>query len=62
MRFFSDQMSLMSLLRWRLWTLLTLLSPQEALKVELAQTVPEGASHDVVLQQDDFVVSVSAFF
>lgn len=66
LRFFCDQISLMSLLTSHLWTLLTplfpLLSPKEALKADLAQTVPESGSHDVVLQEDDFVVSVRAFF
>lgn len=66
MRFVGDQKSLISLLRGQLWTLLThlrpLLSTQETLRADLAQTVPEGASHDVVLQEDDFVVNVSALF
>lgn len=44
------------------WHLFPLFSPKEELQAELAQTVPEIGANDDDLQQDDFVVNVSAFY
>lgn len=41
-------------------SLFPLLPPKDTLEAELAQTVLEVGSPEVVLQKDDFVVSVSA--